>query len=43
LGFREQWAGVRRWSRITWSCPGGMEDRKVMAVIAAWWCHRGKT
>jgi len=19
---------------------GGMEDRKVMAVIAIWWCHR---
>jgi len=25
---------VWRWSRITWSCPGGMEDRKVTAVMA---------
>jgi len=31
---------VWRWSRITWLCPGGMEDRKVTAVIAVWWCHR---
>jgi len=29
MGRNEVW----RWSRITWSCPGGMEDRKVMAVI----------
>jgi len=26
---------VWKWSRITWSYPGGMEDRKVMAVMAA--------
>jgi len=32
MGRSEVW----RWSRITWSCPEGMEDRKVMAVIAAW-------
>jgi len=32
IGRSEVW----RWSRITWLCPGGMEDRKVMAVIAAW-------
>jgi len=37
MGRSEVW----RWSRITWSCPGGMEDRKVTAVVAAWWCHRG--
>jgi len=36
MGRSEVW----RWNRITWSCPGGMEDRKVTAVIAAWWCHR---
>jgi len=36
MGRSEVW----RWSRITWSCPGGMEDRKVMAVMAVWWCHR---
>ena len=34
---------VWRWSRITWSCPGGMEDRKVTAVMATWWCHREET
>jgi len=34
---------VWRWSRIIWSCLGGMEDRKVMAVMATWWCHRGET
>jgi len=22
---------------------GGMKDREVMAVIAAWWCHREET
>jgi len=38
MGRSEVW----RWSRITWSCLGGMEDRKVMAVVAAWWCHRGE-
>jgi len=38
MGRSEVW----RWSRITWSCPGGMEDRKVTAVVAAWWCHRGE-
>ena len=32
MGRSEVW----RWSRITWSCPGGMEDRKVTAVITAW-------
>ena len=32
MGRSEVW----RWSRITWSCLGGIEDRKVMAVIAAW-------
>jgi len=32
MGRSEIW----RWSRITWLCPGGMEDRKVTAVIAAW-------
>ena len=31
MGRSEVW----RWSRITWSCPGGMEDKKVTAVIAA--------
>jgi len=36
MGRSEVW----RWSRITWLCPGGMEDKKVMAVMAAWWCHR---
>ena len=32
MGRSEVW----RWSRITWSCPGGIEDRKVTAVIATW-------
>jgi len=32
MGRSEVW----KWSRITWSCPGGMEDRKVIAVIATW-------
>ena len=36
IGRSEVW----RWSRITWSCPEGMEDRKVIAVMAVWWCHR---
>jgi len=36
MGRSEVW----RWSSITWSCPGGMEDRKVMAIMAAWWYHR---
>ena len=27
---------VCRWSRITWSCLGDMEDRKVTSVIAIW-------
>ena len=27
---------VWRWSRITWSCLEGMEDRKATAVIATW-------
>jgi len=22
---------------------GGMEDRKVTAVMATWWCYRGET
>jgi len=26
---------VWRWSRITWSCPGGMEDRKMLKRTAA--------
>ena len=39
MGRSEVW----KWSRITWSYPGGMEDRKGMAVMAAWWCHREKT
>jgi len=34
---------VCRWSRITWSCPGGIENRKVTAIMAAWWCHREET
>jgi len=35
--FRGRNGGVPlQWSRITWSCLGGMEDRKVTAVIAAW-------
>jgi len=34
--------GVPLQSSITWSCLEGMKDRKVMAVMAAWWCHRGK-
>ena len=33
---------VWKWSRITWSCLGGMKDRKVTAVMAAWWCYRGE-
>jgi len=32
MGRSEVW----RWSRITWSCLRGIEDRKVMAVIAVW-------
>jgi len=32
MGRSEVW----KWSRITWSCPGDMENRKVTAVIAAW-------
>jgi len=32
IGRSEVW----RWSRITWLCPEGMENRKVMAVMAAW-------
>jgi len=32
MGRSEVW----RWSRITWLFLGGMEDRKVMAVMAAW-------
>jgi len=32
MGRSEVW----KWSRITWSCLGGIEDRKVMTVIAAW-------
>jgi len=31
MGRSEVW----KWSRITWSYPGGMEDRKVMAVMVA--------
>jgi len=31
MGRSEVW----KWSRITWSYLGGMEDRKVMAVMAA--------
>jgi len=31
MGRSEVW----RWSRIIWSCPGGIEDMKVMAVMAA--------
>jgi len=38
MGRSEVW----RWSSITWSCPRGMKDRKVIAVMAAWWCHRGE-
>jgi len=22
---------------------GGMEDREVIAIMAIWWCYRGKT
>jgi len=32
MGRSEVW----RWSRITWLCPGGMEDREVIVVIATW-------
>ena len=39
MGRSEVW----RWSRITWSCLGGMEDRKMIAVMAAWWSHREET
>jgi len=38
MGRSEVW----RWSSIIWLCPGGIEDRKVMAVMAAWWYHRGE-
>jgi len=38
MGKSEVW----RWSSITWSCPGGMENRKGTAVMAAWQCHRGE-
>jgi len=31
MGRSEVW----KWSRIIWSCPGGMEDKKVIAVMAA--------
>jgi len=34
---------VWRWSRIIWLCPGGMEDRKVTAVMAIWQYHREET
>jgi len=34
---------VWRWSRIIWLCLGGIEDRKVMAVMVVWWYHRGET
>jgi len=37
MGRSEVW----RWS-IIWSCLGGMEDRKVIAIMATWWCHRGE-
>jgi len=30
MGRSEVW----KWSRIIWSCLGGMEDRKVTAVMA---------
>jgi len=39
MGRSEVW----KWSDITWSCLGGIENRKVMAVMAAWWYHRGET
>jgi len=32
IGRSEVW----RWSSITWSCPEGIEDKKVAAVMAAW-------
>jgi len=39
MGRSEVW----RWSKITWSHPEDMENRKMMAIIAIWWCYREET
>jgi len=31
IGRSEVW----KWSSITWSCPEGIEDKKMAAVMAA--------
>jgi len=37
----QEWSIEVEWDHMVMS--RGMEDRKVTAVMAAWWCHRGET
>ena len=38
---RQEWSIEMEQNHIVIS--RGIEDRKVMAVMAIWWCHRGET